>query len=106
MMRLAGMFHTNRSASVLEHNICFSEHPEAKDSGTFQIFWGLQEAPVVLTFFGPHGIGIGVLSEVFYAPPIMIQLLLWSRYKRAAASVPSRHSECPLASKALSQLYL
>ena len=58
-MRLAGMSHTNRSASVLEHNICFSEHPEAKDSGTFQIFWGLQEGLAVLTFFGLTALALG-----------------------------------------------
>ena len=65
MMRLAGMFHTNRSASVLEHNICFSEHPEAKDSGTFQIFWGLQEAPVVLTFLGLTALALGSYLKCF-----------------------------------------
>ena len=65
-MRLAGMSHTNRSASVLEHNICFSEHPEAKDSGTFQIFWGLQEAPVVLTFFfGLTALALGSYLKYF-----------------------------------------
>ena len=50
-MRLAGMSHTSRSAAVLEINTCFSKNPEAKDSGTFQIFWGLQEGRAVLTFF-------------------------------------------------------
>ena len=64
-MRLAGMSHTNRSASVLEHNICFPEHPEAKDSGTFQIFWGLQEAPVVLTFFGLTALALGSYLKCF-----------------------------------------
>ena len=64
-MRLAGMSHTNRSASVPGHNICFSEHPEAKDSGTFQIFWGLQEAPVVLTFLGLTALALGSYLKCF-----------------------------------------
>jgi len=49
-MRLAGMSHTNRSASTLNINTYFSEHSEAIYSATFQMFWGLQEAPTVLTF--------------------------------------------------------
>ena len=64
-MRLAGMSHTNRSASGLEQNICFPEHPEAKASSTFQIFWGLQEAPVVLTFLGFAALALGSYLKCF-----------------------------------------
>jgi len=67
VMRLAGMSHTNCSASVLEINTCFSKNPEAKDSGTFQIFWGLQEAPAVLTFFGLTALALG-----FYLKCLML----------------------------------
>ena len=65
MMRLAGMSHTSRSAAVLEINTCFSKNPEAKDSGTFQIFWGLQEAPAVLTFFGLTALASGSYLKCF-----------------------------------------
>ncbi len=59
MMRLAGMSHTSRSAVVLEINTCFSKNPQAKDSGIFQIFWGLQEGLAVLTFFGLTALVLG-----------------------------------------------
>ena len=65
MMRLAGMSHTSRSAAVLEINTCFSKNPEAKDSDTFQIFWGLQEAPAVLTFFDLTALASGSYLKCF-----------------------------------------
>ena len=50
MMRLVGTSLTNRSASVGYINKYAFEYLRAKDTGAFQMFWGLQDALVALTF--------------------------------------------------------
>jgi len=85
-----------------ELNAHFSEQLEAIYSGIFQVIWGLQEAAGALTFFNLRGIDLGILPAASHPPPTMIQLLVWSRYERAHASMPLKHSECLAANKIFS----